>query len=107
MEFVEGRNLREVLESGPLPPRRIARLLRQLASALDAIHAAGICHRDVKPENIIIRREDSPEEEAVLIDFSIAIVKDANETLYGPLARGRQLRLYGAGAVHGRRFHAT
>ncbi len=84
MEFVEGRNLREVLESGPLPPRRTARLLRQLASALDAIHAAGICHRDVKPENIIIRREDSPQEEAVLIDFSIAIVKDANETLYGP-----------------------
>jgi len=83
MEFVEGRNLREVLEAGPLAARRAARLVRQLASALDAIHAQGICHRDVKPENVIVRREGSAEEEAVLIDFSIAIVKDANETLHG------------------------
>jgi tRNA A-37 threonylcarbamoyl transferase component Bud32 len=83
MEFVEGRNLRELLEGGPLGPRRTARFVRQLASALDAIHAKNIWHRDVKPENIIIRNEHAPEEEAVLIDFSIAIVKDANETLYG------------------------
>jgi tRNA A-37 threonylcarbamoyl transferase component Bud32 len=83
MEFVEGRNLREILEGGPLLPQRTARLLRQLASALDAIHAQEICHRDVKPENVIVRNEGSPEEESVLIDFSIAIVKDANETLHG------------------------
>jgi serine/threonine-protein kinase len=83
MEFVEGRNLREILESGALPPRRTARLLRQLAGALDAIHAVDIWHRDVKPENVIVSHEGSPEEAAVLIDFSIAIVKDANETLYG------------------------
>jgi len=37
----------------------------------------------VKPENVIVRDEGSPEGEAVLIDFSIAIVKDANEMLYG------------------------
>ncbi len=83
MEFVEGKNLREILEAGPLPPRRTARVLRQLASALDAIHAQEICHRDVKPENVIVRREGSAEEESVLIDFSIAIVKDADETLHG------------------------
>ncbi len=83
MEFVDGRNLREVLESGPLPPRRTARILQQLAGALDAIHALEICHRDVKPENIIVRREGTAEEAPVLIDFSIAIVKDANETLHG------------------------
>src|ERR1039457_65492 len=51
MEFVEGRSLREVLEAGPLPPQRAARMVQQLASALDAIHAQEICHRDVKPEN--------------------------------------------------------
>lgn len=83
MEFVEGRNLREVLEAGPLTPRRTGRLLRQLAGALDAIHALEICHRDVKPENVIVRREGSADEESVLIDFSIAIVKDANETMHG------------------------
>jgi ligand-binding sensor domain-containing protein/tRNA A-37 threonylcarbamoyl transferase component Bud32 len=83
MEFVEGKNLREILEEGPLAPKRTAQLLRQLAAALDAIHAQNICHRDVKPENVIIRQAGSPNEEAVLIDFSIAIVKDANETLHG------------------------
>jgi tRNA A-37 threonylcarbamoyl transferase component Bud32 len=83
MEFVEGKSLREVLEIGALPPRRTARLLRQLAGALDAIHSQEIFHCDVKPENVIIRNQASPEEEAVLIDFSIAIVKDANEALYG------------------------
>jgi tRNA A-37 threonylcarbamoyl transferase component Bud32 len=83
MEFVDGKTLREVLEDGALTPRRTANLLRQLASALDAIHVHGICHRDVKPENVIIRNEGSRQEQAVLIDFSIAIVKDADETLYG------------------------
>jgi len=83
MEFIEGRNLREVLESGALSAGRAARLLRQLAAALDAIHAQDIWHRDVKPENVIVRHEGSAQEEAMLIDFSIAIVKDANETLYG------------------------
>jgi tRNA A-37 threonylcarbamoyl transferase component Bud32/ligand-binding sensor domain-containing protein len=83
MAFVEGRSLREVLASGALPPRRAARFLRQLAGALEAIHARNVWHRDVKPENIVVRDEGSPEETAVLIDFSIAIVKDANETLHG------------------------
>src|SRR5580698_5126840 len=82
MEFIEGRSLREVLESGALSTRTTARILWQLAAALDAIHADCIWHRDVKPENIIVRNEGH-EVEAVLIDFSIAIVQDANETLYG------------------------
>jgi len=83
MEFLEGCNLREILETELLPPKRIACFLRQLAAALDAIHSQAICHRDVKPENIIIRRPGSPDEAVVLIDFSIAIVKNGNETLHG------------------------
>jgi len=83
MEYIEGRSLREVLAGGALDPFRTARILEQLAGALDAIHAEGIWHRDVKPENVIIRQAGTPEEAAILIDFSIAIVKDANETLYG------------------------
>ena len=82
MEFLRGRSLREALEAGAMPPARVARILRQLAGALDAIHAGGICHRDVKPENIILRGEGDAEQ-AVLIDFSIAIVKEADETLHG------------------------
>jgi hypothetical protein len=83
MEFVEGKNLRDILKDGPLPSVRAGRLLEQLANALDAIHERGICHRDVKPENVIVRSNGAVQEEAVLIDFSIAIIKDANETLYG------------------------
>jgi serine/threonine-protein kinase len=84
MEFVEGKSLRETLvETGSLSPGRTAKILRHLADALDAIHEQGIFHRDVKPENVIVRNKGRREEEAVLIDFSIAIVKDANETLYG------------------------
>jgi tRNA A-37 threonylcarbamoyl transferase component Bud32 len=83
MEFVEGRTVREVLAGGALTPRRAARFLRQLAAALDAIHARDIWHRDVKPENIMVRAEGSAAETVVLLDFSIAIVKDANETLHG------------------------
>jgi tRNA A-37 threonylcarbamoyl transferase component Bud32/ligand-binding sensor domain-containing protein len=78
MEFIEGLSLREVLESGPLPIRTTAKIIGHLAGALDAIHADSIWHRDVKPENVIVRGD-----EAILIDFSIAIVKDANETLHG------------------------
>lgn len=83
MEYIEGRSLREILEAGPLSPPRTAMFLRHLAGALTAIHEQQICHRDVKPENIIIRHDGTPGEQAVLIDFSIAIVKDADETLHG------------------------
>lgn len=83
MEFVEGGSLRAILAHGAIAAGRAASFLEQLSSALDAIHAHGICHRDVKPDNIIIRGQGSPAEAAVLLDFSIAIVKDANKTLHG------------------------
>lgn len=83
MEYVEGKSLRELMPSGPIAPARAARFLNQLASALAAIHKKEICHRDVKPENLMIRNLDTPSEELILIDFSISLVKDANETLHG------------------------
>jgi tRNA A-37 threonylcarbamoyl transferase component Bud32/ligand-binding sensor domain-containing protein len=83
MEFIDGVTLRELLEIGKLAPERVASYLRQVGSALDAIHAHGICHRDLKPENLMIRTLSAPGEELVMIDFSIAIVKDPDETLHG------------------------
>jgi tRNA A-37 threonylcarbamoyl transferase component Bud32 len=83
MEYVDGRTLRELLESGTLARRDIASYLRQTGSALDQIHAHGVCHRDLKPENLMIRNAAVVGEELVLIDFSIAIVKDPDETLHG------------------------
>ncbi|MBV9611946.1 MAG: protein kinase, partial [Acidobacteriaceae bacterium] len=83
MDFIEGKTLREVLSTGPLPSLQIARYLRQAGSALDQIHARGICHRDLKPENLMIRSPGPTARDLVLIDFSIAIVKDPDETIHG------------------------
>jgi serine/threonine-protein kinase len=55
MEFLPGRTLAQILqEEGTLPPRRVAEITQQLASALDYAHARGFVHRDIKPSNIIV-----------------------------------------------------
>jgi eukaryotic-like serine/threonine-protein kinase len=69
MELVHGKTLREIVaERGPLPAHEVARLIRQVAGALDAAHAAGVIHCDVKPANVIVDREGV----AKLTDFGIA-----------------------------------
>src|SRR5438309_968585 len=69
MELVPGKTLREIVaERGPLPPHEVSRLIRQVAGALDAAHAADVVHCDVKPANIIV----DPEGVAKLTDFGIA-----------------------------------
>ena len=83
MEFIDGQTLREALTKGPLPGETTAALLRQAGSALDRLHDQRIYHRDLKPENIMLRRGSEPGSELVLVDFSIAIVKNADESIYG------------------------
>jgi len=69
MRMIDGENLATVLKrSGPLSPPRAVAIVRQIASALDAAHAGGVTHRDVKPENILITSDDF----AYLVDFGIA-----------------------------------
>ena len=72
MDYVTGTDLREVLlKHGSLEPSRAVDLLEQFASALDAAHARGLVHRDVKPANILITIRDG-EEHAYLTDFGLA-----------------------------------
>jgi serine/threonine protein kinase len=71
MRLVQGETLHDVLKSGALEPRRAADIVGQIAAALDAAHAQGLIHRDVKPQNIIVTRNDF----AYLVDFGIAEAK--------------------------------
>jgi serine/threonine kinase PknH len=69
MRLVQGTDVSTVLHrEGPLPPARAVAVITQVAEALDAAHGAGVIHRDVKPENILLAGEDF----AYLVDFGIA-----------------------------------
>jgi streptogramin lyase len=68
MRLIEGGDLKTRIEaSGPLPPVEAIELLGQVAGALDAAHASGIVHRDVKPHNILLEGD-----RAYLTDFGLA-----------------------------------
>jgi len=69
MRLVRGQDLHELLQRGPLEPERAVGIIRQIAAALEAAHAQGLIHRDVKPQNILIT---AVEDFAYLIDFGIA-----------------------------------
>jgi serine/threonine protein kinase len=72
-EHIEGINLHELIETrGPLSPRYAAQLSIEALSGLDAIHRAGIVHRDISPENLMISRDAGGEEHVKLIDLGIA-----------------------------------
>jgi serine/threonine protein kinase len=67
--WVEGTELGTlILERGPLEPARAARIVAQIAAALATAHAKGLVHRDVKPSNVILTREDH----VYLTDFGLA-----------------------------------
>jgi DNA-binding beta-propeller fold protein YncE len=68
MRLIKGGDLRALIDrEGPLTPHRALDLLAQVADALDAAHAAGIVHRDVKPHNILVEGD-----RAYLSDFGLA-----------------------------------
>ena len=71
MQWIEGTNVADALEPGPLPLARTAAIGEQMANALDAAHATGLTHRDIKPGNILLRRIGS-RDHAYLTDFGIA-----------------------------------
>jgi tetratricopeptide (TPR) repeat protein len=80
MERVEGPTLAEL--ALPIAPERAARIVRELALAVEAAHEAGVLHRDLKPSNVILRPGDAP----VLLDFGlVAAEEEATLTSSGAL----------------------
>lgn len=68
MEFIDGVTLRERVARGPLPLGEALSVAEQIAAALAAAHAAGVVHRDVKPENIMLRKDGYVK----VLDFGLA-----------------------------------
>ena len=72
-EFIDGENLAQRLKTrGTLPPRQSVRIALQALRGLEAIHAAGIVHRDISPENLMITADDSVK----IIDLGVAKIED-------------------------------
>ncbi|GAD81808.1 serine/threonine-protein kinase [Nocardia asteroides] len=85
MRLVPGTDLRTVLQAGgPLSPDRAVAVVEQIAAALDAAHAGGLVHRDVKPANILV----TPADFAYLADFGIAHTEGDSAVTQAGMAMG-------------------
>src|SRR5215468_5400422 len=93
MEFIKGRPLRSIMNSGLMDLAYVAQIARQIGNALHAAHQQGVFHRDLKPENIMLEQLSGGDEQAKLIDFGIAKVVNpqaGNETEVAVVAGSRQ-----------------
>ena len=77
MEYLPGRTLKEVVRAeGPMPLARVAEIVRQVAGALDAAHAVGVVHRDLKSDNIMLDQAAGGGDWSKVLDFGIAKIKE-------------------------------
>ena len=77
MEYLKGRTLKEVIHTdAPLPLSRIVEITKQVCDALDAAHAQGVIHRDLKSDNIMLVDVGNGSDWAKVLDFGIAKIQE-------------------------------
>jgi eukaryotic-like serine/threonine-protein kinase len=96
-EFIEGETLRARMGSGPMTPGPALDLIMQAASALNAAHEVGIIHRDVKPENIMLRHDGYVK----VLDFGLAKLAERERERSDPEAPTRMHGSTSPGMVMG------
>jgi serine/threonine protein kinase len=119
MELLEGVSLQQLVQrEGPLPPRRVIHILQQICAALGEAHAAGLVHRDIKPDNIVLCERAGLKDVAKVVDFGLVkqVANDIDEddldkgligtpqylspeAITAPETVNAQSDLYGLGAV--------
>ncbi len=85
MDFIQGESLADIARrSGPLPEVHVLAWAGQLLDALTYCHNQGVVHRDIKPQNIIIRADG----QAMLVDFGLVKLQDPSNPLTATILRG-------------------
>jgi len=97
MELLEGLSLDRKLDAGPLAIDRVLEISIQLADALDAAHAKGIVHRDIKPGNIFLTQRGAVK----ILDFGLAKLTQAAETAMETVASSSPVHLTSPGSTVG------
>ncbi len=78
-ELLEGEELRERLDEGSIPLRKVTEYAQQIVSGLSAAHEKGIVHRDLKPENLFITKDDRVK----ILDFGLAKLREPDANIHG------------------------
>nr|MBP9108717.1 serine/threonine-protein kinase [Pyrinomonadaceae bacterium] len=78
-ELLEGDELRQRLDEGPIPLRKVTEYAQQIVSGLSAAHEKGIVHRDLKPENLFVTKH----ERVKILDFGLAKLREREGNIHG------------------------